>query len=505
MRDYPYSCLEQQSARALVLDDRAAWDQLMAQLPKYLDGQGFARFFPEASLPGSEMLTLQLLDWSKATGWAIPNEPRARMLAAVKAMLAPHFAPLDWTPGTLTGLTARSLAPRTLTQSRQLAAQATLAEHGQFVLITQPQDLAALAALPAQSLIDWARTLAAWPAAPQGGLVTPGPMGVAGDAAQVSQQLRSRFDVQGTVLRWRNEADTQWWWFMWSGDSAAARMALLAQQLGGADALWQADAPRIIQGLVARQQAGRWYSTTANAWSAVALSQFAKTREAGPVSGTSLIQLGGAERRADWASQQAPAQLLPWPQQGANWPVSLQHLGSGKPWATVATLAAVPLAAPVAHGLSVQREVLPIEQHTPGQWHVGDAYRVRLTVTANAPQTWVVVRDALPSGATALGRGLGRDSQLVTQTPTPSSAAFGTPASATGKAAAWRKRPSFEENAADSYRAYYRWVGEGSFQLDYTVRLNNAGRFELPPTRVEALYAPEVFGETPAQAIQVLP
>ena len=29
--------------------------------------------------------------------------------------------------------------------------------------------------------------------------------------------------------------------------------------------LWQADAPRIIQGLVARQQAGRWYSTTANA------------------------------------------------------------------------------------------------------------------------------------------------------------------------------------------------------------------------------------------------
>ena len=61
------------------------------------------------------------------------------------------------------------------------------------------------------------------------------------------------------------------------------------------------------------------------------------------------------------------------------------------------------------------------------------------------------------------------------------------------------------KDAADSYRAYYRWVGEGSFQLDYTVRLNNAGRFELPPTRVEALYAPEVFGETPAQAIQVLP
>ena len=469
MRDYPYSCLEQQSARALVLDDRAAWDALMAQLPKYLDNNGFARFFPESSLSGSELLTLQLLDWSKATGWAIPEDSKARLLAAVQHSLRKGFSPQDWTP-------------RPLTQPYQLAAQATLAEHGQPLLVTQPQDIAALAALPAQSLIDWARTLAALPADKR-------PSGAVGDAVQVSNQLRSRFDVQGTVLRWRNEADTQWWWYMWSGDSAAARMALLAQQLGGADKLWQADAPRIIQGLVARQQAGRWYSTTANAWSAVALAQFAKTREAGPVSGASVIQLGQAERRVTWADQQAPAQLLPWPQQGAQLPLSLQHAGSGKPWATVATLAAVPLKAPVAHGLSVKREVLPIEQRKPGQWHVGDAYRVRLTVTANAPQTWVVVRDALPSGATPLNRGLGRDGQLATQDQDRS----------------WRSHPSFEENAADSYRAYYRWVAEGSWTVDYTVRLNNAGNFELPPTRVEAMYAPEVFGEAPAQAIQVLP
>ena len=52
----------------------------------------------------------------------------------------------------------------------------------------------------------------------------------------------------------------------------------------------------------------------ASAWSAVALAQFAKTREAGPVSGASVIQLGQAERRVTWADQQAPAQLLPWPQ-----------------------------------------------------------------------------------------------------------------------------------------------------------------------------------------------
>jgi uncharacterized protein YfaS (alpha-2-macroglobulin family) len=38
---------------------------------------------------------------------------------------------------------------------------------------------------------------------------------------------------------------------------------------------------------------------------------------------------------------------------------------------------------------------------------------------------------------------------------------------------------------------------KGRFTVDYTLRLNNAGDFALPPTRVEAMYAPDVFGEVP--------
>ena len=39
--------------------------------------------------------------------------------------------------------------------------------------------------------------------------------------------------------------------------------------------------------------------------------------------------------------------------------------------------------------------------------------------------------------------------------------------------------------------------------LDYTVRLNNVGQFSLPPTRVEAMYAPEMFGEFPNARLKV--
>ena len=210
-----------------------------------------------------------------------------------------------------------------------------------------------------------------------------------------------------------------------------------------------------------------------------------------PSGAASALKLGSTAREVVWQDQKAPPVLLPWPAQGSTEQLHLQQLGTGKPWATVATVAAVPLTAPVAHGLAVKRDVFPVSQRKPGQWAVGDSYRVRLSITSNAPQTWVVVRDALPSGATPLSRGLGRDSAMESDPSTT--------------ARDWRNRPSFEEHAADSYRAYYRWVSEGSWQVEYTVRLNNAGRFELPPTRVEAMYAPEVFGETPAMSFEVAP
>jgi uncharacterized protein YfaS (alpha-2-macroglobulin family) len=63
----------------------------------------------------------------------------------------------------------------------------------------------------------------------------------------------------------------------------------------------------------------------------------------------------------------------------------------------------------------------------------------------------------------------------------------------------------FEERSFDAFRAYYRFVPKGTWVVEYSVRLNNAGRFELPPTRVEAMYAPEMFGELPNGAVTVSP
>jgi alpha-2-macroglobulin len=118
--------------------------------------------------------------------------------------------------------------------------------------------------------------------------------------------------------------------------------------------------------------------------------------------------------------------------------------------------------------------------------------RVRLNMYSGAETTWLAVRDAIPSGATILGKGLGGESKIAQQALPIGASNFYSRASL-----------AFEERATESYRAYFRYVPKGEFSVEYLVRLNNMGEFALPPVRVEAMYAPEFFGETPVAKLRV--
>ena len=100
----------------------------------------------------------------------------------------------------------------------------------------------------------------------------------------------------------------------------------------------------------------------------------------------------------------------------------------------------------------------------------------------------MVVDDPIPAGASVLGTGLSKDAGLVAQ----------------GEQRAGWVHPAYEERRFDAFRAYYTFVPKGSWTVEYTVRFNNPGHFVLPATRVEAMYAPEMFGELPNAAVDVL-
>jgi len=237
-------------------------------------------------------------------------------------------------------------------------------------------------------------------------------------------------------------------------------------------------------------QRGRWNTTVANAWGVVALHRFSDRFERAPVTGVTAAVLGEQVFKHAWRPEDgnaAFAQRLAWPATREN--VGIAHDGTGAPWVSLRSIAAIPLTEPSSSGYRITRTVTPVQQQVTGEWRRGDVARVTLEVEAQSDMTWVVVDDALPAGATALGRGLGGDSTITTQ-------------GERRQGAVW---PAFEERTFTSYRAYFRYVPKGRFVTSYTVRLNNPGTFMLPPTRVEAMYAPEMFGELPVAPWTVAP
>jgi alpha-2-macroglobulin len=253
-------------------------------------------------------------------------------------------------------------------------------------------------------------------------------------------------------------------------------------------------------------------TTTANLWGGLALEKFSSRFEATPVAGVTRATLGAATGSVDWAKVErvkasdpegamhqaslfgAPAtpgtlrnnsMLLPWGTGQDT--LSVVHQGSGKPWLTVQSIVAVDLKAPFFAGFEVKKTVTPVEQAVAGKYSRGDVLRIALEVNAASDMTWVVLTDPIPGGATILGGGLGRDSQIATRSEK----------AATG---AWM---AFEERSFESWRGYWQYVPKGVFKVEYTIRLNNVGDFALPPTRAEAMYAPEMFGELPNARMQV--
>jgi len=116
---------------------------------------------------------------------------------------------------------------------------------------------------------------------------------------------------------------------------------------------------------------------------------------------------------------------------------------------------------------------------------------VRVEVEAESDMTGVLVSDPVPACATILGSSLGRGSAIAMRSEKREGA---------GNSNVW---VAFEERSFEALRSYFEYLPRGKHVIGYTVRPNNPGRFSLPPTRVEAMYAPESFGEAPNSAVNV--
>jgi uncharacterized protein YfaS (alpha-2-macroglobulin family) len=460
MKAYPYSCLEQRFSKLVALNDRAGWGAFTELLPRHQDRGGLLKYFATDWLEGDDGLTAYVLAAAHEGGWPLPPAVQGRALDGLQAFVEGRAL-----------RRAVFAAPDLVV--RKLAAIEALSRFGR----ASPQQLESLtidpANWPTSALLDWIGIL-------QRVEGVPDRERRLGEARKL---LRGRLDLQGTALRFKGEAADRLWWLMVSGDSNAARLLLAAVD----DPAWREEMPRVALGLLGRLRRGHWDTTVANAWGTLAMARFSQRFEPDPVTGTTTVIFGADRAAVDWAEGKRPPAIgFPWPGDVAE-ALGVNHEGRGRPWAFVESRAAIRLAAPVSAGFTVTRTVTPVEQRQAGQWTVGDVARVRLEIDARSEHTWVVVDDPVSAGASILGGGLGRDSALLTEGERRSGGAW----------------PVFEERRFDAYRAYYERVPAGRWTLEYSVRFDNPGHFALPATRVEALYAPEVFAEVPNAPVVV--
>ena len=498
---YPYSCLEQKTSKSIGLRDMKLWQQTVAQLPTYLDSDGLAYYFPPRTdqvNQGSDTLTAWLLAVTHEAsqidkGYALPDDARAHMIAGLTAFVNGKVERKHWSPRD--DLTARKLA------AIEALARHNAATPGMLTSLTMAPNQ-----WPTSAVIDWISILQRLPKVPDQPKLL----------AEAQQILRARLSTQGTRLIFSTENEDRWWWLMAGGDVNAARLLLLVVN----DPAWKDDVPRLVTGFIERQKGGAWSTTTANLWGGLALERFSKVHESAPVNGSTRATLGGASAEVDWAKVKrldadsagkaqgtsgfdappAPGMLthntmhLPWgdARPGAAEPLVVTHSGSGKPWLTLQSVAALQLTEPQSSGYQIKRTVTAVEQADKalpaGHYSRGDVLRVKLEINASAPMTWVAVTDPVPGGSTLLGSGLGRDSAIATLGE---------------KLGGGVASPDFVERSFEAWRGYFSYLPKGNTQLEYTVRLNNPGTFQLPPSRVEALYAPEMFGVTPNAPVTV--
>ena len=453
MLAYPYNCFEQRLSRAIATGDAGAWGTLAGEIPAYLDRDGLLRYFPDEGMEGSEALTAYALSITAEAGLTVPEGPRQRMLSALTAVAE--------------GRLAREGAGQGDRRLQRIAALAALARNDAATPAMLGQIGMPPREMPTSALADWIVALTRVPgASPQA-------------RAEAEQVLRTRIVYEGSRLDLTDSAAAPWW-MMTSGDEMTIRALLAILGRPG----WQEEAPRFMVGVALRQRQGHWDTTPANAWGTVAARRFAALYPPGAVAGTTTVRLGDVARTASWPLTDAPLLRLPLPRVAT--PLLLAQSGGAGPWAQVSLTAAVPLTRPLFAGYRLERAVSVIQQRNKGRLTRGDVLRVRLTIDASAERNWVVVNDPIPAGATIVGGLGGQSAQLAAQ--------------ASGGEGV---QPSYVERGQDGWRGYFAWLPRGRVTVEYAVRLNGVGRFQLPPSRVEAMYSPEIRAAVPNRSVEV--
>lgn len=473
MERYPYSCLEQRISKSIVLEDIAEMKKIIQNLPSFIDNDGLLKFFDTQGTCGSSQLTHYFLDILQENNIALPEKIQGDLLKGINNALSGRF--------TCHPYWASSYKSNVSDQRRILLIQ-TLSRYKKF----KPQLLDSINVTPnawsTETLVNWIQLLRR-----------------ESSISKRDQQLlaaenilKARVNFQGSVMNLQSSKNTDHWQLFTSADQEALGVFGLTidQDKTGADAA------RLARGLTSRLKLGHWDTTMANAWGVTMMKKFSAKFEKTKISGNTSVSINESKEAINWAKKPAGEKvIMSWPSNAAKsiGQLKIEHVGNGKPWVHIETTAAIPLTSPMNFGYSITKKLSPVVQKNKGKWSVGDVIDVELKIMAQSDQAWVVLQDPIPSGAAHLGTGMSGESELLNRPKNQTN----------DEDNYWPSE--YDEKSFSNFITYAGYLTKGAYKINYRYRVNSAGTFKLPPTHVEAMYSPEVFGDTPNEDLVVVP
>lgn len=258
--------------------------------------------------------------------------------------------------------------------------------------------------------------------------------------------------------------------------------------------------PKVVNGLLANQTAGRWNNTQENAFILLALDRYFSTFEGQTPDFVARVWLGdtyAAEHTYAGRTTERYQTLIPMDYLVAS-DEALQDLiiskdGDGRLYYRLGLRYApsdldMP---PVDQGFVVQRRYEPVDSpddvvlDEQGIWRIkaGARVRVRISMVADNRRYHVALVDPLPAGLEILNPALATTERL--------------PADPNARRDGWwwwRQWYEHQNLRDDRAEAFTTLLWDGVYEYSYVARATTPGEFVVPPAKAEEMYSPEVFG-----------
>lgn len=335
------------------------------------------------------------------------------------------------------------------------------------------------------------------------------------DQAQLAADLEKHVQITPTgamVAEPRSQADRQLWRTLLDSDRRTAAMVLRA--LVAIDPVHPL-APKLAKGLLASRRQGQYDSTQEAAWVLLALDDYRKAYEKAEPAFDARLFLGGSlAHEAGFRGGVARAQSvsLGLDKLGAgdaNAPLAFQVVGSGTLFyeARLRYARKQNPTTSLSRGFSVQRYLRAVEpaalasaaRSLPARSETsvaaGSLVLIDVLVVNDQPAYQVLLDDPLPAGLEAV------QAELATTSSSLGRALDHTEADEDDDGGRWL---GYErKNDDDRVLTYIEDLPAGLHHYRYLARATTRGQFVVPPTRVECMYEPEIFGRSAGSSFTV--